>query len=200
MTQPIDETSAVRAAVAAEPALGSALVDAPSATAPSEDGTEGPLTDVVAGITPWTLVTNLVISLAVVLLSLSIYHLFLSPKPVRFGKVNLGEVLEIKQIQFSLSLLNADVANKASVREDAINQVAKTGADVEKALNALSERCQCTLLVTGAVLSSQLPDYTNELKSMLGIGDYNLEALRKRAADAIAQPDNQQNGFGARTK
>lgn len=144
--------------------------------------------DATTGITVWTLMTNFVVALFVGVLLVAAYHTWLAPKPPRFGKINLSEVLEIKQLQFSLGLLNADLANKSAAREDAINQVAKVGQDVEKGLNDLSAACNCTLLVTGAVLSSQLHDYTPDLKAMLGIKDYNLEAMRKRAQDAITTP------------
>ena len=188
MNQPNDPTPND---AAAPPAIDSSAtadeITPPADREPSEATT---------GITVWTLMTNFVIALFVGVLLIAAYHAWLAPKQPRFGKINLSEVLEIKQLQFSLGLLNADLANKAGAREDAINQVARVGQDVEKALNDVSASCNCTLLVTGAVLSSQLQDYTPDLKALLGIKEYNLEAMRKRAQDAILTPKPGESQLG----
>ena len=47
-----------------------------------------------------------------------------------------------------------------------------------------------TLLVTGAVVSSDLPDYTQILKERMGLGSINLESLRQQASAVLSVPSS----------
>lgn len=142
-----------------------------------------------SGITLPMLIAAFAVSVFVMILSLSGYHVFMVQKAPAFAKLNLADIVEIKQSQFTLAMLGKDNAKKADGREDALRQVQATGAEIESALNALSAECQCTLLVTGAVLSSSMPDYTERLKEKLGIKGMDKEVLRKLVSSALLSGD-----------
>jgi hypothetical protein len=64
------------------------------------------------------------------------------------------------------------------------------GKEIESAVAGLSDDCGCTLLVTGAVVSSDLPDYTQILKERMGLGSINLESLRQQASAVLSVPSS----------
>ncbi len=169
---------------------------APAATSPTL-GTETEGTTVIAevsdsettGVTVTSLIVSVVSALLVTFSALAAYHTWFAFKPTTFGKIQLAEIVEIRQLQFSMSVVAAELEQKASAREEAVAKIAQVSKEIEAAVDGLAADCGCTLLVTGAVISSDIPDYTQALKERMGMGGVNLEALRKQAAMALS-PSN----------
>jgi hypothetical protein len=144
--------------------------------------------DESTGVTVSSLLVSFGAAIFVCLVGLASYHTWFAYKPVSFAKVNLAEIIEIRQLQFSMSVAATDLANKAAAREEAVEKIALIGTEIESAVAGLSDSCGCTLLVTGAVVSSDLPDYTPLLKERMGLGSINLESLRQQASTALSPP------------
>lgn len=161
-----------------------------------EEGADTPITAVEAerdestGVTVSSLLVSVGAALFVCLIGLASYHTWFAYKPTAFGKVNLAEIVEIRQLQFSMGVAATDLANKAAAREDAVAKIALIGKEIESAVAGLSDDCGCTLLVTGAVVSSDLPDYTQILKERMGLGSINLESLRQQASAVLSVPSS----------
>ncbi len=88
----------------------------------------------------------------------------------RFAIIDLASVVAIKEREFSDLLMKKDASDQDRVK--AYELVQKMGTDLEKALKQIKQQCDCSLLVSSAIVSAngdQLPDYTNDLKSALGI-------------------------------
>jgi hypothetical protein len=88
----------------------------------------------------------------------------------RFAMIDLASVVAIKEREFSDLLMKKDASDQDRVR--AYELVQKMGTDLEKALKQIKQQCDCTLLVSSAIVSAnvdQLPDYTSDLKTALGI-------------------------------
>jgi len=144
--------------------------------------------DESTGVTVSSLMVSVVAAVFVCLVGLASYHTWFAYKPASFAKVNLAEIIEIRQLQFSMGVAATDLANKAAAREEAVAKIALIGKEIESAVADLSDYCGCTLLVTGAVVSSDLPDYTPLLKERMGLGSINLESLRQQASAALSPP------------
>jgi len=142
--------------------------------------------DESTGVTVSSLLVSVGAAAFVCLVGLASYHTWFAYKPVSFAKINLAEIVEIRQLQFSMSVAATDLANKAAAREEAVAKIALMGKEIESAVAGLSDDCSCTLLVTGAVVSSDLPDHTQLLKERMGLGSINLESLRQQASAALS--------------
>lgn len=140
------------------------------------------------GVTISSLLVSVCAALFICVTALASYHTWFAYKPTLFGKLNLAEIIEIRQLQFSMGVAATDLANKAAAREEAVAKIALIGKEIEAAVANLSDDCACTLLVTGAVVSSDLPDYTPLLKERMGLGSINLESLRQQASAALSPP------------
>lgn len=144
--------------------------------------------DESTGVTVSSLLVSFAAAIFVCLVGLASYHTWFAYKPASFAKLNLAEIIEIRQLQFSMGVAATDLASKAAAREEAVAKIAQIGKEIESAVAGLSDYCGCTLLVTGAVVSSDLPDYTPLLKERMGLGSINLESLRQQASAALSPP------------
>jgi hypothetical protein len=93
-----------------------------------------------------------------------------APKPMRFGMVDLASIMSAREQEFSALVLKKDATD--ADRGKAHDLVKKTSEDLKLALAQIQSSCQCSVLIAGAVVTTQkdlLVDYTPQLKTMMGL-------------------------------
>jgi hypothetical protein len=124
------------------------------------------------------LVLSLLISLATV-----IGWDRLTKKEPRFGTVDIGAVLDLKQVQLSKIAFDASATDKD--RAATFKMIESFGRELEDALSRIRESCQCMLLVRNAVVTGSMPDYTENLKTLVGVDKVDPDAISKMVTSAL---------------
>lgn len=119
------------------------------------------------GFFSWELLAQWLFLVVTCVALLFTYHTLFKQAPTRFGTINLDEVVKIREEQFVALLSKDNVSDKE--REKAFEMVSSIGPEIKQGMAAIAQSCQCILLVQSAVLSMEVPDYTNDLKKHLGM-------------------------------
>lgn len=140
----------------------------------SESGTE----NTKEGQWGFNFFTPALLAIAVSLLSIFIYHTIIAaPSKTRLAAIDIGEVMDIKQLQLTQAAMAKDIDD--SGRGRLYDEVTTFSAEVEKAINTIQEECGCTLIVRAAIVKGDVPDLTEQLKIKLGMAGVNPVNLAK---------------------
>lgn len=100
------------------------------------------------------------------LVTVAAYHIIF--RQTQFiGTVDIAGIVKIKEEQFTAMLSRSDTTDED--RQAAYSLVRNIGPDIEKGLDVVQKKCGCTLIVKNAVLAGSANDYTDMLKTELGM-------------------------------
>lgn len=159
--------------------------DVLNATAPNEKTSEA-VPDQVQAPNYWkpaavaVLISGLISST-----SLAAYHMLFRSSG-SLATVDLAEIVKIREIQFTNLVNRPNATDKERV--EAWNLVNRIGPEIEQALEALQQDCECTLVVKSAVVAGPHEDMTEALKERLGMTGLSSKAMMESAARAVMPP------------
>lgn len=102
-------------------------------------------------------------------------HLSQNPT-VRFGLVDIAEVVEIEQLRVTSQVLKPELT--AAEKDVYFKQASAFGPRLEEAITVLKRDCRCELLARNAYVGSGAEDLTEALKRHMGQAGLNLEQMR----------------------
>lgn len=129
-------------------------------------------------------------TLLIVLVALIAYHFcVVAPNKQRFGVVDIAEVLNLKELQVTLSATQAESGENKGA--EAFKEIARFAKDIEVALAEIQQECDCSLFVKAAVVKpAAAEDLTPQLKQRLGMDKVDQTQLvqQLRGAGGRGQP------------
>lgn len=111
---------------------------------------------------------------------LGYHYLVVKRNEFRIATVDIGEVMDIKQLQLTQVALDKSLDDVG--REKLYEDVKGFSDEVESALVALQQECQCILIVRAALVKGNTPDLTESLKEKLGMTGIDPVSLAKKVA------------------
>lgn len=102
-------------------------------------------------------------------------HLRANPS-IRFGLVDIAEVVEIEQLRVTSQVLKPELT--AAEKDVFFKQANAFGPRLEEAIARMKRECQCELLARNAYVGSGAEDMTETLKKHMGLGGLSLEQMR----------------------
>lgn len=173
--------------------MSEANIISQAAEAPQVPASSSDMLPVEKAPAPWLdYAIKFAIDLVVIAAALLAYHQFaVVPNMQRFAYLDIGELMEIKQLQVA-STATAPGSTEAD-RERAFGDIAKFAAELERAISDLQSECKCTLLVRAAIVKSREQDMTPLLKERLGLAGIEREALLKSLGAAKNDRKNAMN-------
>jgi len=113
------------------------------------------------------------------LLILAYHHFYVSKTmPPRIVSLDLPEIIEIKQLQTSLTLLQGGAGEQNAV--SVYNEVTAFGKTLETEVRRMQDDCDCILVVRAAVVGgNRTDDYTDVMKDRMGLSGITKESLTR---------------------
>lgn len=128
-----------------------------------------------------------VVALAISQVSILAYDRFVKAAPRSVATISLQDVLEAKQAQFAEAVSRPGVTD--ADRSRALDSVESIAPQMAKAVQELTQSCNCIVLVKEAVVGRADLDLTPQLLEKMGAGNIDLAALRSRL---LASPSAEQ--------
>jgi hypothetical protein len=123
-------------------------------------------------------------SIVVTAVGLLIYH-WSGPAPIKLATINIGEVMQIKELQLTNRAAGAGVTDRE--RAQVFEEISQFPVQIEQALAAMQSECKCVLIVRAAIVSGVNQDLTENLKGRLGMAGLTAVGL----ADALKAANRQ---------
>lgn len=125
----------------------------------------------------------LVCILSIVIGCIAAYHAMWGKKQ-RTAVVDIAGVLETTEMVFTEMLAKPNVSDDD--RKRAYELVSQTGPRIEASIKQIQKDCDCLILAKAAVIGAGAPDYTDQLKSDLGILDVDVAELKRRLQESMS--------------
>lgn len=134
----------------------------------------------------WPTLMALLLTLVVSGAMLVVYHhRVVVPNQVRLAMVDIGEIMDIKQLQLTKAAMDQNLDDEG--RGKLYDEVTQFSMALERAVADLQKECGCTLLVRASVVKGDAEDLTEALKARLGMAGTNPPDLAKALAGAGKQ-------------
>lgn len=135
------------------------------------------------------------ISVLVAITLISVWAKYIK-KDIQFGSVDIGAVINLKQLQVSSIAFRPGASNDEVAAT--YKMIETFGQELEVGLTKVRDVCQCVLLVRNAVVTGGMPDYTDLLKQAVGVEKVDPEMISKMVKSAGSAFNEQPTAPGAR--
>lgn len=111
--------------------------------------------------------------------SLSIYHQYFVPQPLKFAVLDLHYIIDAKEVEFTSMLASPSVTDDE--RKKAMDLVSGIEPQLKQVLNQVRSECECEILVKAAALSSaKIPDITKRVADLMNINAENVAKAKEQ--------------------
>lgn len=105
--------------------------------------------------------------------SLSIYHQYFAPQPLKFAVLDLHYIIDAKEVEFTSMLASPSVTDDE--RKKAMDLVSGIEPQLKEVLSQVRTECKCEILVKAAALASdKIPDITKRVADLMNINAENV--------------------------
>ena len=116
--------------------------------------------------------------------SLSIYHKYFVPRPLKFAVLDLHYIIDAKEIEFTSMLARPSVTDDD--RKKAMDLVSAIEPQLKQVLAQVRTECECEILVKAAALtSSGIPDITKQVANLMKIDEADVAKAKERIRQNI---------------
>lgn len=123
------------------------------------------------------------VSLVIMSIGFASYHYFMKKHTSPFGTVDIENIVEINQMRL-VAMVSAPGAGDKE-RGLAFDAAKSFGQKMTDAISQVETECGCVLLARAAVIGSSQNDYTVRTKEILGMGNLDLDSMKKQFHDSM---------------
>ena len=111
--------------------------------------------------------------------SLSIYHKYFVPRPLKFAVLYLHYIIDAKEIEFTSMLARPSVTDDD--RKKAMDLVSAIEPQLKQVLAQVRTECECEILIKAAALTStKIPDITKRVADLMNINAENVAKSKEQ--------------------